>query len=90
MNLIRALKAPLRIGILGSTRGTDMQAIIDAINCNDLTNVTIAVCISNKKESGILERARQNGINAVHIGAAKLSREEHDQKVYRPSSHPQI
>lgn len=61
-----------------------MQAIIDSINSNTLKNVTIAVCISNKKESGILDRARQNGIPAVHIGAAKLSREEHDRKV---SSH---
>jgi folate-dependent phosphoribosylglycinamide formyltransferase PurN len=77
-----ALNAPLRIGVLGSTRGTDMQAIIEAINSNALTNVTISVCISNKKDSGILDRARQNGINAIHIGAAQLSREEHDRKVF--------
>ena len=79
--LFRALNAPLRIGILGSTRGTDMQAIIDAIQSKLLTNVAISVCISNKKESGILERARQHNIPAIHIGAAGLSREEHDQKV---------
>lgn len=78
---IRALNAPLRIGVLGSTRGTDMQAIINAIQNNTLANVVISVCISNKKDSGILERARQHGIPAVHIGAAQLSREEHDCKV---------
>jgi phosphoribosylglycinamide formyltransferase 1 len=71
----------LRVGVLGSTRGTDMQAIIDAINSNMLQNVTLSVCVSNKKESGILERARQHGIPAVHVGAKSLTREEHDQQV---------
>jgi hypothetical protein len=76
-----ALNAPLRIGVLGSTRGTDMQAIIDAIQTNKLEKATLSVCISNKKESGILERARQHGIPAVHIGAKSLTREEHDRQV---------
>mmetsp|Transcript_11305 Transcript_11305/g.17216 ORF Transcript_11305/g.17216 Transcript_11305/m.17216 type:complete len:689 (+) Transcript_11305:140-2206(+) len=76
----RSLTAPLRIGVLGSTRGTDLEAIVSAINEGDI-NATIAVCISNKLNSGILDRARRHGITAVHIGARNKSRDEYDRLV---------
>ena len=41
-------KPPLRLGVLGSTRGTDLQAIIDAIQGGRL-NATVEVVVSNKK-----------------------------------------
>ena len=77
---LRALNAPLRVAILGSTRGTDMEAIVTAIAQGSL-NATIAVCISNKQTSGILDRAARHSIPALHIGAAGLTREEYDRKV---------
>ena len=43
----------LRICVLGSTRGTDMQAIIDAIEAGKL-QAEISLVISNKKDAGIL------------------------------------
>ena len=43
----------LRLGILGSTNGTDMQAIIDAIGQGKL-NAKIKLVISNKQEAYIL------------------------------------
>ena len=49
----------INIGILGSTNGTDMQAIIDGIK-NKIINATINIVISNKKESFILKRASNN------------------------------
>jgi len=55
-------KAPLRIGVLGSTRGTDMQAIIDAIEAKTC-DATIEVVISNKADAGILDKARKHNLN---------------------------
>ena len=40
----------IKIGVLGSTRGTDLQAVIDSINKKELV-AEVAVVISNKKLS---------------------------------------
>ena len=47
-----------KIGVLVSGRGTNLQAIMNAIESGEL-NVRIAVVISNKKEAPALERAQQ-------------------------------
>ncbi len=57
---------PVRLGILGSTRGTDMQALIDAIAAEYLP-AEIAVVLSDKPRAGILERAAEQGIAASFI-----------------------
>ena len=70
----------LNIGILASTRGTDMQAIIDAIISRKIT-AKISAVISDKKNAFALERARIHGINAVFIDSKNKSREEFDKEV---------
>ena len=54
------------IGILGSTKGTDLQAIIDAIE-NKLLNAKISIVISNIENAFILERAKNHNIKFAHI-----------------------
>ena len=56
----------IRIGVLGSTRGTDLQAVIDSIEKKEL-NVEIAIVISNKKDAFILERAKNHGIKTLFL-----------------------
>ena len=63
----------LRLGILGSTRGTDMQAIIDAIGQGKL-NAKIKLVISNKQEAYILKRAQKNNILNKYISDKNLDR----------------
>lgn len=70
----------LRIAILGSTRGTDMQAIIDAIACGEL-NATVEIVVSDKQDAFILERARRNGIPCHSIDGKGKSRSEFDQEL---------
>ena len=82
----RGLTKPLSVGVLGSTRGTDLQAIINSIEGSDGVGalrgkVEIALVLSNKKASGILERAAQHGIKTAHIGAAGKAREQYDTEV---------
>ncbi|MGE0681727.1 MAG: phosphoribosylglycinamide formyltransferase [Candidatus Binatia bacterium] len=55
------MTSPLPIGILISGSGTNLQAIIDAIQQGELT-ATIKVVISNRAEAYGLERARAHGI----------------------------
>lgn len=55
-----------KIGILVSGRGTNLQAIIDAIDNGEL-NARIAVVLSNKKEAPALARAQAKGIETVSL-----------------------
>jgi len=70
----------IRLGILGSTRGTSMQAIVEAIDRKELPAV-IGVVVSNKPDALILERAKSNGVPAVYINPHSLTREQYDEKV---------
>ena len=58
----------LNIGVLASTKATDLQAVIDAIKSKGL-NAKISVVISDKEDAYALERARKHKIDAVFIDA---------------------
>ena len=70
----------MNIGVLASTKGTDLQAVIDAIEAKQL-NVKISVVISNKEDTYILERAKKHNIEAVFIDSKGKEREEFDREV---------
>jgi len=70
----------LKIAVLGSTSGTDMQAVIDEIGKGNL-DAEISIVISNKPEAGILERAKKHGIEAVCIPSKGRKREDFDREV---------
>jgi phosphoribosylglycinamide formyltransferase-1 len=66
------------LGVLISGRGSNLQAIIDAIAAGAL-DARIAVVISNKPAAGGLERARRAGIETVYLShRAYPSREDYD------------
>ena len=54
------------LGVLISGRGSNLQSIIDAISARRL-DATIAVVISNRGDAQGLQRARDAGIDAVHL-----------------------
>ena len=56
----------LKVGVLASGRGSNLQAIIDAIESGQL-DVQVAVVISNKLEAQALERARRHRIPGVFL-----------------------
>ena len=56
----------LNIGILASTKASDMQAVIDAIGAKEL-DARISAVISDKKDAYALERARKHSIKAIFI-----------------------
>ena len=75
--LFRALDRPLRLGVLGSTKGTSLQGVIEAIEEGTL-NARIAMVISNKHEAGILTRASAHSLPHLFLPAAHKSRETYD------------
>lgn len=57
----------LRIGVFVSGGGTNLQAILDAIDNGIITNTEVRVVISNNKNAYALERAAKKGIEAICI-----------------------
>lgn len=57
---------PLRIGVLASGRGSNLQAIIDAIEAGKLDS-RLAVVVSDRADAQALERARKHGVEPVFL-----------------------
>jgi phosphoribosylglycinamide formyltransferase-1 len=57
---------PLRVAVLASGRGSNLQAIIDAIETGRVQAQIVAV-ISNKKDAIALERARKHGLSDIFV-----------------------
>ncbi len=70
----------IRLGVLGSTRGTLMLSVIQAIQQQAL-NATIAIVISNKSDALILENAKKHGLEAVFVDPLNTTRECYDDKL---------
>ena len=63
----------LKTGVMVSGGGTNLQAILDAIDAGRITNARIDVVISNNSGAYALERAREHGIEAVCLSPKDFS-----------------
>lgn len=57
----------LRVAVLVSGGGTNLQAIIDAVKDGTITNTGLVAVISNNANAYALTRAKENGIEALCI-----------------------
>lgn len=74
---------PRRVGVLISGRGSNLQALIDAIRDGRL-DAEIAVVISNRDDAQGLDRARAAGIEAICLGHRGWpSRDDYDRALVR-------
>jgi len=72
----------INIGVLGSTRGSDLPAIVGSINKGELKGLAkIAVVISDKKDSGILKRAENFKIENYYLNPEERNREDYDKQI---------
>ena len=60
------MQRKIKLGVLGSGSGSNMQAIIDAIECGDL-NAEIVLVMSDFPDAYILERAANAGLATAVI-----------------------
>lgn len=79
----------LRIVVLISGNGSNLQAIIDDIHDDEIEANIVAV-ISNKPDAYGLQRAEQAGIDAIVVNSKdSTSREEYDQQLKQAIDHYQ-
>ena len=68
-------ESKLRLVVLISGGGTNLQSILDAIDQETLHAEVVAV-ISNRADAGGLERARRHGVPAIHVERPGFSSRE--------------
>ena len=72
----------LKVAVLVSGGGTNLQAILDAADSGKITNTEIRVVISNNEGAYALERAKNYGTEALLLSPKSFeTREEFNQKL---------
>ena len=66
----------LKVGVLVSGGGTNLQAILDAIDSGKITNAEVSLIISNNPGAYALERAKKHNIVAVCISPKQFENRE--------------
>lgn len=72
---------PLRVAVLASGRGSNLQAIIDAIEAGQVQAQIVAV-LSNKREAVALERARKHGLTDIFVDPKPFAGRPDSREVY--------
>ena len=70
----------LRVGVLASGRGTDLQSIIDASECKMIDAQVVAV-ISDNEDAYALKRAEQHNIEAFFVSTKGKNKAEHEKEI---------
>ena len=70
----------LRVGVLASGSGTDLQSIIDASEKN-MIDAEVVVVISDNKEAFALKRAERHGIPGFFVNPKDKTRESLDKEI---------
>ena len=70
----------LRVGVLASGGGTDLQSIIDASE-SGMIDAEVVVVISDKKDAFCLKRAKKHNINAYCIDSTGKDKISHEREV---------
>ena len=73
--------APLRVAVLASGRGSNLQAIIDGIEANQVQAAIVSV-ISNKKDAVALERARKHGLKDLYVDPKPFAGQPDSREAY--------
>ena len=71
----------MKIGILISGRGSNMTAIIEAVQSGQIPNCEIAVVISDKSEAEGLRKAKERNVETLVIEKNNRKRAEHDAEI---------
>ncbi len=66
----------LRIGVLVSGGGTNLQAIFDAMDSGKIRNAGVEVVISNNEGAYALERAKKHGVDGLCISPKNFADRE--------------
>ena len=71
----------MKIGILISGRGSNMAALVDAVQSGEIPDSQVSVVISDKPDAPGLMKAKERGVEILVIERAGRKRAEHDAEI---------
>ncbi len=71
----------MKIGILISGRGSNMVALVDAVQSGEISDSNVAVVIGDKADAVGLAKANERGVETIVIERNGRTREEHDEEI---------
>jgi phosphoribosylglycinamide formyltransferase-1 len=71
----------MKIGILISGRGSNMQAIVDAVQSGRIPGSEVAVVVSDQPDAAGLIKAKEKGVETIVVERAGRKRVEHDAEI---------
>lgn len=71
----------MKLGILISGRGSNMVAIVDAVQSGEISSSEVAVVISDKADAAGLAKARERGVETVVVERNGRKRADHDAEI---------
>ncbi len=74
----------LALGVLASGRGSNFQAVLDAVQ-NGTLDATVKVVVSNKASAMALERGRARQIPAIFIDPKSFAESQNPREAYDPA-----
>src|SRR5688500_11126650 len=69
-------REPMRLAVLASGGGSNLQALIDHLNAGESDAARVALVVSDREDAGALERARRGGIPARVVAVKERSSED--------------
>ena len=74
------MRVKIKVGVLVSGNGTDLQSIIDASE-KEIIDAQVEIVISDKKNAFALKRAEKHKISNYFINPKEIKQEEHEKKI---------
>lgn len=71
----------MKIGILISGRGSNMVALVDAVQSGEIPDSQVAIVISDKRDAPGIAKASERGVEALVIERGGRKRAEHDAEI---------
>ncbi len=72
---------PLKVGVLVSGRGSNLEAILRSIRSGVVKGAEVSVVISNVPDAKALKVAERYGVKAIALPSVGVAREEYDAKL---------
>ena len=66
------MRAKLNIAVFASGRGSNLKAIVDAIEAGTISDAEIVLVVSNNSDAGALTIAKKHRIPALHLSGAQF------------------
>lgn len=80
----------MKIGVLGSTKGTTLRGILRAIEKKELENIEVTCVISSKERAKILNVCKDYDVHGIYLNPSTVSKEAYESQLTAHLKHGEV